>query len=1063
MKQTEAESLEIYGGPVIRHTKLKELEPLINTRYVYIFTASPGQGKSEFARQMAEHFYSDHIWYSITDEDKDPVHFCRNLYLLIKKTFPKFSSPGFELSGEIGELDPLLYDQYIREIIRSLKKHTKKRTLIVLDNMHLLPTIGLSYKTAKAAMSLASSGLHFTVCTRRSETSQLQSDKTDSFTHYVENSFFTFTQQEYKTLCVTHLDSIEDFTGLEKIYTMTEGWIYGILTIFRFLKTYGRIPAAPELKPYLDQYFTSVGSEDDRKTANTLMLLSLLDHINLSFAVSYQGNSKIAERLVNMLDTSHFIYRAGSSMRMHRMYAEWLSHSCYESLRKLDIELFLNQAADFELSSGNLLKAFSYLIKAGTYSKLEQTVRDNIDFFIDPKDSYKVYEILSRIPITIFRNSLWMPLAYTMVTGCLYPEKTGGMYKSLIRNFQRQKNLTGILLCAGGLLFYHYFIDGDLTSGTHYAEELRTAVQGFEGTVSPGKKMVVYTAMATSCIYSGRKCDAKELLEMSQSIAEDLQAESYKKTISFLFAFYYEKKSADKLASKYLNRMITNKDTRETSFRLLFTAMGLYMYFMFRGFGKALESLSTKIRQHSRLYLDMTPVFSIMLDVADTDHALASGDLSTAKKHIETYSSYEIERLPAYLSSQLYAYKGFAGALEFREDAGENAERALTLSAESETDDYHRCSFYFYAGAVYTITGNFREAEKRLYQSIDASLEAGNDLICSAAYSYLSFLSNNTGSFEKAAEYAETALRFMKKTELHSFPMAIPEVMTNLFRYAGMEHSVSDYAEKIAYSYFDTAFSSEGHAIPVLKINAFGEMKLMIGENTLSSEALSGNFKIMIALILSSKDYSTHQEIIQSYIWPSSNKEHARKSFDNLMSRFRKLLSDSFPGINPKDYLTINNGIVKLTNVKCNADEFLSMCSEAWANYERGEYADSLCNIFEAKDMYSDKYFPFITGVDNVDARRQYTDQAFIDLLNLIYRINSYMPDMIPLERYFAKWLDICIHENDMVRVAYSYYKNRGNTVKCFGILKSYREHLISDGFSSEEINELIFSIKSSN
>lgn len=1065
MRNLTRELPEPSDSVMIRHSKLEEIAPLISGRYVYIFAASPGMGKSTFASQMADTFYSDRIHYQITRKDMDPVSLCRGIHQAVKSVFPKYSPVNFEEAEKNESIDPLFFEQYIREIIRSLKKTLKRKTVFILEDTHLLPSIGLSCKTVRLAISMASPNLHFIICSRR-ECQKAAKDRTGSITFTAGNSFLEFTPNEFRQLANQMMNGYSDFTGFEKIYSMTGGWIHGLRTAFDHIRKKGILPDETAMQEMLSHYFKNMVDENaDSGNFKTLMLLSLLDSINISFAIQYQGNTKIAEYLVQFLDNNRFISRLNSmTLKLNSIYAGYLSERCVREVSKLDIDIFLNQAADFELSNGNLLKAVRSLIKARTYSRLEQVVRDNIDWFITADNCGEAYGILSSIPPAVFKNSLWMPLAYGLVIRNLNPENTVGIYETLLEKFEDQHNAAGILLCCSGLIFHHFFVSGNVGAASDCYKKISGILPIYDDSLSPAKKLMVYTSVSLSCIYCADTCDVRTFLEPASALAEEMRSGLFKTVVHFIYSLYYENQSQKKLSGRYLDMLLTgSKQVSKISSRARLANISIFLHFARNGYTKAQEAVSVKIRQKSKSYLDLYPVFKVTLDAMDADNALSSGDTASARKYIDTYSVYDLEKISAYPAAMIYAFKSILAAVEFRQEAEEYAEKSLQLAVSSGLNSYYLSLFHYFKGAATAILGDFRKAENDLHTAIEKAAVADNLNVCAGAHAYLSYLFNSIGDRDSAVEHAAACIKYLRKADRGRFMCAIPEVTQNLFRYAGKDPSVSDYAKNIAFSGYCFAFSRSSELIPLLQVNAFGEMQLTLGDMTLSSESLSVNFKVMIALLLSSKDFSTHQEVIQSYLWPQSSREHARTSFDNLMSRFRKLLTDNFRGINPKNYITVTNGIVKLLNTRCSADEFIKLCTEAWEFYERGEYSACLKNVLTAKDIYEDRYFPFIMDVEKVDARRQYADQAFIDMISLIYRLNDYLPDMVPLDSFFSKWLDIYIHETDMVKTAYKYYKSLNDTVKCFTILKNYSGFLESEGFSRSEIDDLIFAIKSTN
>jgi len=1051
---------------LVREARLGEIEAVLNSRQVYLFQSAPGQGKSVFAIQMAEKFYSQFLWYDVTKADQDPIRFCTSLHTKLSANFPKYKCPEFESILKSGKLAPLQYETYVKDIIKSLKKITKNRIVLIFDNADLLPDIGLSCKALRVAISMSSQYIHFIITTRKVCQIAPPGSKMDSLTFVAGNSFFTLTKQEFQSLAVVYLKNYADFTGIDKIFQLTEGWIKGVVTTLNYIETHSKIPQINDIIKQLDYYFTNLCALlDDKKAFSTLTMLSLLSDIKIDFSIKYHGGTDIAKFLVNMLDNNLFIYRANSiGFRLHNLFAHWLSRKCTENHNKFEIELFLNQAADFELEKNNLNKAIKYLIRSKTYSKLELLIKDNIDYFLTTDNNTEMCEILSEIPPTILSSSYWMPLAYTFTIKNSSPEKTGKMFENILKNFEKQNNKIGIMLCHSGLIDFHYFVDGNSIPSIGYFNSIKSSLKDMRSEMTPSKLLVVYTSLAICYMYLEEGNDAKGTLDNALTIATELNSTSQISIIYYLLSLYYEMKLAPKMVTKYLNLMLTNvNQAKSNSFRFLYTVMRICQEYNNKGFSKAQESLSTKIRQKARLYIDVNQVFRTRLDIIDADNYLVNSDFKNARKHLEACSSYELDSLPPALSSILYGYKAILAAIEFDETALEYIRSANKLVHESGLTNYYVSAFAFYSGVTYTFLGSFKEAEVNLQKALVLAHETSYDSISAASCAYLSYLYHNIGNKEQAAEYASTSIKYLKKNDKHQFKCATREIMQNVFTYSYKDNSTSDYTKTIAFTFFDTAFSSEQELIPVMNINAFGEMKISIGSTPLPTDTLSGNFRMMLAILISSSDYSAHQEVIQSYMWPSSNKEHARKSFDNLMSRFRKLLAEGFAGINPKDYITINNGIVKLTNVKSNADTFINLCTHAWSHYEKGEYTDTLQHLFEAKDLYTDRYLPFVVDVEKIDAKRQYADQAFIDLITLINRINVYLPDIISLDIIFSKWLDIYIHETDMVKVAYRYYKKKNNIVKCFAILKQYTEFLNNEGFSNDEIDHLIFTLKSHN
>ncbi len=202
--------------------------------------------------------------------------------------------------------------------------------------MDTLPPIGLAYKAILSATSLCSYVVHFIVCSRDINHTPTLNNKQESYTYILNNDFFTFTPNEYKSLSLLYLNELTEFSGLDKIYNITEGWVYGIVSAFSFINNHGKLPEINDLADHLDVFFRAIElHNNDAKEFHTLTLLSLLNDIKIDFAIRHHGNTNIAKYLITLLDTSTFIRRSSSTgLTMHPLYAAWLSNICYRQIRK---------------------------------------------------------------------------------------------------------------------------------------------------------------------------------------------------------------------------------------------------------------------------------------------------------------------------------------------------------------------------------------------------------------------------------------------------------------------------------------------------------------------------------------------------------------------------------------------------------------------------------------------------------------------------------------------------------------------------------------------------------
>lgn len=583
-----------------------------------------------------------------------------------------------------------------------------------------------------------------------------------------------------------------------------------------------------------------------------------------------------------------------------------------------------------------------------------------------------------------------------------------------------------------------------------------------ENELSNIKIGVIATALAYGGMLIAPVEESKMFLSKAQNAVEKLNLPKLRHKLNFTYGLYYELSSSMAMFKKYSNMLLESTYIQGINgFSYMSALMKLHRYYSISGDKKATLHMSTYLRHKCRPVLTSSTVYSSLIEIYDSDSALYSGEHSKIYEFIEKLDYTDLGTLPPFISSNLMAYRALIKAMEFDVGAIELADQAHNSAKESNMTDFHLCRFIFYKGACLTILGMHNEAKVSLEKAIETAQNEGHDAIATSAAAYLSYLFDSTGYKESSTEYAVMAVKYMLKNRHAKFLWAQPVILQNILRKGYTDDALKDDLSGFVFKEYDMCYSTNGELIPVMMINSLGEIELKLGEAVLQSDQLAGNFRLMMGILLSSVNHTMHQEKIQSYIWPNSNKDHARKSFDNLMSRFRKIITDSFYGVNPKEYITISNGIVRLQNVKCSADTFIAECDNADAALKNKDYIRAIECITKIKDTFTDRYFPFISGVESINAKRETTDRAVIKMMRIISDINRMFPDFIPLEKYVAKWMDIFLHETDMVKIAYRFYSEKNDKVKCQRILSKYRDFLASEEFTEEEIEELLFSVKS--
>lgn len=1041
-----------------RNKKIEEFANIKEGKSIFLISAMPGAGKTIFALQAAESLYQTTIYYAVTDADKDPIYFCLNFYNAIKEALPKFKCTEMEAK----ELDKLQYETYLKAIIKNLKKHNRKSTAVILDNVHLLPHMGLGCTAVRTTIATASDKLHFFVCSTRMCNDNALAMKREKDMLRLGTEFFKFRNDEFSRLALLAMHDRTNFVGTEEIYTLSDGWAQGIVAGFSIFKSMGRLDKNALIESLEAHFAEAVIHSDEQSIMDMFHMLSYLDEIPIDLLIRYAENTKLVNYLIMLYDNNVFISKSEKNTYiMHPLFRMWLEKKADKSIKSVEKEAFLNMAANRSLEHGDVIKALKYLIQGKLYSQLEQMIKTHLDFFPCSNNDIEINELLSQIPENIIKKTLWTSMAYGITSMNLNPERAYAIFKFTYDIFTKTNDKVGRLLAASGLINFHFFLKSNIPLGLEYHNISKALLTELEDSLSDVKIGAVAISIAYGGMLNAPLNESKMFLEKGQNAVDKLHLPKLKHRLHFTYGLFYELTSNMAMYKKHTNLLIDIAKAPVDN-GLVYTAMLMKMhrYFSMNGDISAEALISSYVRTYCRDLLSASHVYSSLIELYDSDMALYTGETAKLHENMSKLDFTNPEYLPAFLSSNVTAYKALVKSLDSDDGALKLADEAYEVASASGMIDYHLCRSIFYKGACYTLLGMHSEANKTLIKALETAQNEGNDATATSAAAYLSYLHNAIGDMATAEEYAVTAMKYLIKNRHVKFLWETPYIVQNMLRMAHNEVTVKDEVEQFAYEHCDLCFSSEGEMIPVMTVKTFGDIELRIGEAVMKSDQLAGNFRLMVAILLSTANNTIHQEKIQSYIWPTSNKDHARKSFDNLLSRFRKLLSDTFYGINPKEYISISNGILRLTNVKSTADIFITECENGAAAIKNHDFTEAIRCTAKIKDLFTDKFFPHIIGIESIDSKRETSDRAAIKMMHMIQDLNRLFPDIIQLDKYIAKWLDIFLHETDMVKIAYKFYSDKGDKVKCRNIIKKFTTFLETEEFTQEEIDELIFSIK---
>ncbi|MCD8552408.1 hypothetical protein [Seleniivibrio sp.] len=927
----------------------------------------------------------------------------------------------------------------------------------------MLPVIGVSYLAVMSTLSIAGGTLSFAVITQRAKGFSGSFSKLNKDTYIIDENFLKLTNDEFREFAVMRLEDKTIFSSLDKMHEITEGVLSHTSEIFDTLSATGSDFTTELALEACSGIFNSTAKGLPSDEYHYLLKLALIPSFNMQL-LNLIDHTGTAEKLITRLNEKTVLINRNrdEQYRFNRLFREWLRGEAMIRLAESERRNFYDMAASYEEEKKNLSSVVEFLIAAESFDRLEDYLQKNFQHLILQENRAHLVDVFSEIPADVFRNRAWIPLAFGYILISVSPERTKDIFLHTLDTFTAFGNRSGTIISACGMLIYYCGVAGDLSEGEKYFVRISSMMTETCDELEEPLKMVVCAAYGQGCMNFKSGHTAAEYLNKSLAIAERYNAENFKLYLYSLLVSAYMTMCERKLAEKYCNLIFQKLTTvKYDSFMKLSLINLLIHHLAMTGQFHFMHLLMNMVRSKYRLHMEHSFRLSGFASICELEYAFSRGDFDYAKMIFSRLPETNVKNMPDHIAAILLSFKAISMARECNDNASAAAELSVK-TRQSETNPFFTAFGEVSAGAAYTFAGNHKKAILHLTKAANQEKPPINENAAACAHAYLSYLYNNIGDRMRAREHAIFCIRLMKKIGYTHLSALLPEVLQNTCLYTVNEPSASSFAADIARAKIDLAFDKKMRPIPIMHIKALTSLSITVGQSQLDCSDISVLFRTMLAILLSSHGFSIDQELMQVYLWPESSKENARRSLDNLLSRFRKLLTDTFTGIDPKNYITLQNGMLRMHNINCDLERFNALIKSASDYYSRGEYMLTAIAVAEAATIYEGRFFEGLTEIIPVDCKRSETDASFINMLKLMNSLWYFLPECFNPERFFDTFLDSFMHETDMVSLAYSYYAKKGRIQKCRDILNRYIEFLNKEGYSKTEKAELIYLIKTS-
>ena len=360
------------------------------------------------------------------------------------------------------------------------------------------------------------------------------------------------------------------------------------------------------------------------------------------------------------------------------------------------------------------------------------------------------------------------------------------------------------------------------------------------------------------------------------------------------------------------------------------------------------------------------------------------------------------------------------------------------------------------AGAIYTRLKIFDKAENRLEKGLELSRTIPSAFLTLCALMNRSYFKYESETPEAALDDLETSLSLMKNSGYDHFWSWEPLMMTKLLSLAVKRGIEKSFAQSLAQKRLGINFSDDGKAIPLLRFTLLDSFELsMDGKTLLQAKDLTPFQRELLGLLLTAKGQRIPQDKIQLELWPDNSPENARKSFDTLLTRLRKLLAPHLPS-QVKDYLYIQKGILCLSNYEIDALEFIETAKTGLSHSRNNDWLQAHNAFQTASSIYKGMLPEDTFKSEQVLAYNDNLIHIFVEFTTICARNMANTGRSEEATDLVERILQINFLEEDLTQLLYQLYNQNNNPLKARDTLERYKKALIKAEYTEEEIAEFL-------
>lgn len=1041
-----------------------------------IVEAQAGQGKTTLAYQFLEHNQAKYVWYQVGPEDSDPVLLLSSLFANLCSNLPDFNSSQLTNILNEGSIGPLDLTRCSNILLQALDKYLKEDIFLVFDDLHLIEFGALTNSLLEHLLDSSPPKVHFVLLSRHPLDIKGKTIRNGSQITYLNTADLALNSQDIETLYTNILNKEISSQDAIKIQKVTNGWIMGIILASHpitgrsnfwssSLNTSDFSTSGPGhmLDYFQDEIFDQIPTE----LHTPFLTLSFLQEIPIDLATKLINIPNFKAVLQERARENYFIYNLDDqqqTFRFHHFFQEFLQNRARDLFSASEIAAIYSTEARYYLDRDIIEKALTCFKNAGDYSKMDELLRDQGMTLIAQNRTFTILTLLQTIPEDIIFKYSWLTLYSGLMRIDVVPQTTLPFWDKARDHFVKSGEESGELIALSQTIYFHFVISGDYVEGTKLLERTETLLNKNRA-IFPVAIVVMAARSLSSgfCFFDGNMDKARHYIQIATTLATRRNVRNYIASTRFIQG-YIELLSGNR--AKYLREAevcfsLFNDPLVGESNRLTMRIMNLCFLSMtgdHRNFHNQQISLQKTI---ATTVIDQT-VAAPYLFVWGSSNLYSLGQTEAALNLLEKGIGISSTATTNHMQSQLLQWQAFGFAL-----LGYNDKALSTITEASQLREQAGGLFYIafnniLAGAIYTRIKDYSAALVHLERGLSISQNIPSTYLTMSALFNLSFLKHEAESPDAALDDLEAGLSLMKINGYDHFWSWEPKMMKKLLSCAVQRDIEKGFAKALARDRLDINFSDEGKTIPLLQFTLLDNFELTIKQKVLfRARDLTPFQRELLGLLFTAKGQRIPQEKIQLELWPESNPENARKSFDTLLTRLRKLIGPQLP-VPIKEYLHLQKGILCLSNYKIDAMDFVEAARTGLAHSKNSDWWQAYNAFHTALSLWRDAMPEDTFRSEQI---LNYNDM----LMNMLVEIGStWSKDVAKNGHYedaitiLEKVLKVNFLEERLTILLYQFHLQNHNPLKARETLNRYRSALLKADYSDQEADSYIKEIVNS-